>query len=378
MAASPRPFPPQGRGRRSYRVMLTTDAVGGVWRQTLELAAGLTAGGTQVLLAILGPRPNAAQRAEAASLNGCDTTITDLPLDWTADSAEDLRRAGCTLASIAVDWDADTIQLHAPALVADVDLPAPVVTMAHSCVGTWWRAVRGGDLPPELAWRAECTRRGLLAADAVLAPSRSFAAELAAFYGLQRPVQVVTNGARSMQVQRSKRSHALTAGRLWDEGKNIGMLDAAAGLSSVPVRAAGPISGPNGAAVAPRNLRLLGTLGAAGLACEYARAAVFVSVARYEPFGLAVLEAAQAGCALLLSDIPSFRELWDGAALFVDASDPIRIADALRALVAEPTRCDQLGTVAREQSRRYRPEAMIAGTWAVHRELLADRAMAAA
>ena len=48
-----------------------------------------------------------------------------------------------------------------------------------------------------------------------------------------------------------------------------------------------------------------------------ARTAVFVSPALYEPFGLAVLEAAQAGCALVLSDIPTFRELWDGVALFV-------------------------------------------------------------
>ena len=47
---------------------------------------------------------------------------------------------------------------------------------------------------------------------------------------------------------------------------------------------------------------------------------IFVSVSRYEPFGLAVLEAAHAGCALVLSDIPTFRELWQGAASFVIAA----------------------------------------------------------
>ena len=56
---------------------------------------------------------------------------------------------------------------------------------------------------------------------------------------------------------------------------------------------------------------------------------VFVSAALYEPFGLAVLEAAQAGCALVLSDIPTFRELWDGAALFVAADDAAGFAAAL-------------------------------------------------
>ncbi len=316
-----------------HRIMLTADAVGGVWRQCVELAAGLTASGARVLLIAMGPRPNAAQRAEIVALDRCELCVTGLPLDWTADSAATVAYATRELAAIADDWHADTIQLHAPALVGDAAWPAPVVAAAHSCVGTWWRAVRGGELPPDLAWRAGLTGSGLRAADAVLAPTSSFAHDLAAVYRLQRPIHVVPNGIRPAAAPRTSRPRALTAGRLWDEGKNIAVLDAATGLSRVPVRAAGPVTGPNGAAIAPRHLRLLGTLGPAGLANELARAAVFVSVARYEPFGLAVLEAAQAGCALLLSDIPTFRELWDGAALFVDPSDATRLGGAMRALL---------------------------------------------
>ena len=52
-----------------------------------------------------------------------------------------------------------------------------------------------------------------------------------------------------------------------------------------------------------------------------ARAAIFVSSSVYEPFGLAVLEAAGSGAALVLSDIPTFRELWDEAALFAPPGD---------------------------------------------------------
>ena len=58
-------------------------------------------------------------------------------------------------------------------------------------------------------------------------------------------------------------------------------------------------------------------------------------MARYEPFGLAVLEAAQAGMRLVLSDIPSFRELWDGAATFV-ASRRADLLPALRHALAAP------------------------------------------
>ena len=50
-------------------------------------------------------------------------------------------------------------------------------------------------------------------------------------------------------------------------------------------------------------------------------AAIYALPARYEPFRLEVLEAAAPGCALVLGDIASLRELWDGAALFVAPDD---------------------------------------------------------
>jgi glycosyltransferase involved in cell wall biosynthesis len=50
-------------------------------------------------------------------------------------------------------------------------------------------------------------------------------------------------------------------------------------------------------------------------------AAIFAAPALYEPFGLSVAEAAASGCALVLSDIPSMRELWGDAALFVALRD---------------------------------------------------------
>ena len=47
------------------------------------------------------------------------------------------------------------------------------------------------------------------------------------------------------------------------------------------------------------------------------RAAIYALPARYEPFGLSILEAALSGCALVIGDIPSLREIWADAALFV-------------------------------------------------------------
>ena len=95
---------------------------------------------------------------------------------------------------------------------------------------------------------------------------------------------------------------------------------------------------------------------------------IFASAARYEPFGLGVLEAAQAGCALVLSDIPTFRELWEGAAVFVPAEDPQAFAAAFRQLLADPEEAEWLGRLARVRAGRYTVERMVEGMLDVYRE----------
>jgi glycosyltransferase involved in cell wall biosynthesis len=86
---------------------------------------------------------------------------------------------------------------------------------------------------------------------------------------------------------------------------------------------AGDVIHPEGgtASVFDGNVRLLGRLSQAELGGWLERARLYVSPARYDPFGLLPLQAALAGCALLLSDIRSYRELWDGVAAFFDAGD---------------------------------------------------------
>ena len=349
---------------RARRIMLTTDAVGGVWRYCLELAAGLTARDADVLLVSMGPRPSPEQRAEAEAV--CALRATDLPLDWLAEAPAQLAESARRLAGFAAEWGADSVHLHAPALVPDARWPAPVVAVAHSCVGTWWRAVRGNQpMPPDLAWRARLTGIGLRTADAAIAPSRALARDLAECYGLSRPIHAIHNGRRANPAVPDRGGFALTAGRLWDEAKNIRTLDEAAARCAFHIRAAGPCAGPNGAMIACRTLRLLGRLDEAALARAYASARVFVSVARYEPFGLAVLEAAQSGCALVLSDIPTFRELWDGAALFVDPDDPDAVARALDTAMREP----RLADTARDRADVYSADAMTAATLRLHAAL---------
>jgi glycosyltransferase involved in cell wall biosynthesis len=97
---------------------------------------------------------------------------------------------------------------------------------------------------------------------------------------------------------------------------------------------------------------------------------VFASLAVYEPFGLAVLEAALAGCALVLSDTATFRELWHDAALFVPAGDASAVRDAVNRLIADGDLRLRLSARAQARAAAYSAEACVCGTLAVYRRVL--------
>jgi glycosyltransferase involved in cell wall biosynthesis len=355
------------------RLLMTTDAVGGVWTYALALAGALAPLGVKTALAVLGPGPGLAETAEASAIPNLELVETGLPLDWTAREAQEVREAGAALAELARRHEADLIQLNSPALAAGTRFPAPVAGVCHSCVATWWAAVRGGAMPEDFRWRTEANRQGLVACHALVAPSAAFADATARAYELPRPL-TVHNGRRPAPfVSTARLRQVFTAGRLWDEGKNIAALDAAAALIDAPLRAAGPLEGPNGARVALTTAEALGPLPSAQVRGCLAQAPIFASTARYEPFGLAVLEAAQAGCALVLSDIPTFRELWHGAAVFVPADDPSAIASVLQALLDAPDRTAALGAAARTRAGHYTLDVMAERMLGVYGVLLASR-----
>jgi glycosyltransferase involved in cell wall biosynthesis len=359
------------------RVFMTADAMGGVWQYALDLASGLKPLGVETVLAIIGPNPSAAQRS-AADAAGLALVETELPLDWTARQASEIEAAAWALARLATDTQPDIVHLNSPALAACASFPAPVVAVAHSCVATWWAANRTGPLPTDFVWRTDMTRRGYLSADLIVAPTAAFAAATRRAYGLTLAPTVVHNGRRPAGLPAAAAEPVVfTAGRLWDDGKNLATLDRAAARLSAPVLAAGPLAGPNGARVAVKHVQALGSLDDRQIAQRLSGRPVFVSAARYEPFGLAVLEAAQAGCALVLSDISTFRELWDGAAIFVSADDDVAFARSIDVLLRDSQMRYRLGRAAKARSRAYSVEAMSARMLPVYRSLVATSACAA-
>jgi glycosyltransferase involved in cell wall biosynthesis len=341
---------------RPLRLLLTSDAVGGVWVYSLELARALELLGVETVLAVMGPSPTAAQREEAKPFRLFDT---GLPLDWMETSAAELRHAGEKFAEIARQERADVVQTCSAALLAETRFDQPCIAVQHSCVASWWAAVKGTPLPYEFAWRSELVSRGLRRAAAIVAPSRAFAVRTAQIYGLGKRVLSVHNGRRPAGAAAfGQADFVFTASRLWDEGKNVGTLDRAAARLNVPFQAAGPVCGPNGATAVLENVRALGDLSRARLAALFAARPIFASAALYEPFGLSVLEAAQAGCALVLSDISTHRELWGGAAIFVPARDDRAFASAIQSLLDDPQERERRGRRASMRARHYTPERM--------------------
>lgn len=354
-------------------LLLSADAVGGVWQYSTDLIRALASHGYQVTLAVMGPALSEAQRAEAAALPDARVMETGLELEWLAAEAAPILHAEARLAEMAGDLRVDLVQLHTPALVSAGRYPCPVVALLHSCVATWWSAVREGPMPQDFAWRAALVEQGMKRASRVIVPTAAFAEAAWRQYGV-RPT-TVHNGRAFGVRQRVMQDHVFTAGRLWDEGKNICLLDEVAGRIAVPFRAAGPLVGPQGEGIDLQALLPLGPLDSVGMAEHLASQPVFVSAALYEPFGLAVLEAAMAGCALVLSDIPTFRELWDGAAVFVDPRDAQGFAWEIEEMIGDCATRSEMGARAQTRAGVYTAAAM-AGQMTAHYQAIERRVAA--
>ena len=310
------------------------------------------------------------QREDAAAVPGLVLIEPGLGLDPRHADPACLMDARRDLAQLARELDVELVQVDLPAL-ADARFPCPVVALHLGCPVTRWEAVHAGPLPDPFAWRSELIRAGLEAADVVICPSLAHAQRVKNRFALRETPYVVHAGRAPLPVSGSaQHDYVLTAGALWDESSNLAVLDAAASRIGVPVRAAGPVRSPKGDEVMFDNLHCLGNLGEEEIARWLSARPVFVSTALYDPLGLSILLAASAGCPLILSDIPDFRELWDEVAMFVDPNDEKGFSDAIGHLVGDDFERAVIGRAARERAARHSPRAMAAQMAAIYRSLL--------
>jgi glycosyltransferase involved in cell wall biosynthesis len=356
------------------RVLMTADAVGGVFTYAVALAGALARAGVRTTLATMGPRPAAAQRAAARAIPGLRLVESDYALEWMDDPWRDVEAAGEWLLRLDADERPDVIHLNGY-VHAGLPWSAPVVVVAHSCVFSWWRAVEGRPAPDRYAPYREAVAVGLSHAAAVVAPTRWMLDALPRHYGASARGVVVPNGIDLARRGRPPRKEpfVLAAGRIWDRAKNVETLAAVAPRLTWPVVVAGAENAPGAAPMAVPGVRTLGWLEPEALGAWMDRAAVFASPARYEPFGLGILEAALRGCALVLGDIPSLREVWGTAAAYVPPDDGDALARAIERLARGPGARARLAAAAEERAKSYSTDAMAARTLAIYRAITAPR-----
>jgi glycosyltransferase involved in cell wall biosynthesis len=356
-------------------VLMTADTIGGVWTYALDLARGLGRSGTRTVLATMGRHPSEAQRAEAAAVPGLILEESEFRLEWMPEAGDHLLRAGDWLLDLERRYRPDVVHLNGFAHAA-IPWQAPRVVVAHSCVLSWWRAVKGEAAPAMWKGYAQAAKEGLQGAEVTIAPTAAFLRDIDALYGPLPRARVVRNGCEAAHfVAGRKRELIFNAGRIWDEAKNVAALDAVAPRLAWPVIVAGDWRPPEGAGDPPENLLCLNVLERRQVQDWLSEAAIFASPARYEPFGLTALEAALSGCALVLGDIPTQRELWQDAALFVPPDDRDALHEALAGLIATPERRNALGEAARKRALRYGLERTVRGYLAAYAEAVRLRAL---
>ncbi len=351
------------------RVLMSADTVGGVWTYAMELCRGLEGKGVEVALAMMGRRLDGAQAAEAAGLSRLQVYESDYRLEWMREPWGDVAAAGDWLLDLERRTAPDVVHLNGYAHGA-LPFAAPVVVVAHSCVLSWWEAVKGEPAPAEWRTYRERVEGGLRAADLVVAPTAALLSRLEDLYGPLPRRRVIPNGRSDRGLAAlAKRPYVLSVGRLWDEAKNVSSLARAAPSLPWPVLVAGEHESPDGdrsATDLAGGIRRLGPRSPAELAVLFGHAAIYALPARYEPFGLSILEAALAGCALVIGDIATLRELWDGCAVFVPPDDDGALAEAISGLIGDLPRRRRLARLARRRARGLGPEPMTASYLAAY------------
>lgn len=98
-------------------------------------------------------------------------------------------------------------------------------------------------------------------------------------------------------------------------------------------------------------------------------ASVFVYPSIYEGFGLPVLEAASQGVPVVCSDIPVFREITSGTAVYFDPFDPKSISEKIHFALSDATVRDKLLPKALVNMQRFTWQAMTEAYTKVYRSL---------
>ena len=321
---------------------MTTDNLGGVWTFSTDLAKGLKRFGMEVILAVTGSPLSVSQKEE---LGGISWHFKPFRQEWMDDPWADIEAGGRWLMQLQERVCPDVVHLNA-CTWGNLDWRVPVIMTLHSCVLSWWEAVKKEAAPETWSLYREKVTGGIQAADMLTAPGFTMLQAAEKFYGPFRNKKVIYNGCDGSVFKKAeKQPFVFSMGRLWDEAKNINLLIQAARQINYPVYIAGGKMVDDLSGI-PDNVCFTGLLSHLEISHWLSRAAVYALPVRYEPFGYTFLEAAFSGCALVGGDIPSMHEIWDEAMVFIDPDDPGKLARAINLLLEDDAERERFSVAA--------------------------------
>jgi glycosyltransferase involved in cell wall biosynthesis len=359
------------------RVLMTTDTVGGVWTFSKEMASQLLAGGHQLALVSYGREPSREQRGWCQRVRQQHGNVflyhaSSAPLEWMNDNQRAYELGERVLLDVARRFRPDLLHTSQYCF-GRVPLSIPRVITAHSDVLSWADACRPAGLE-DSAWLdryCELVQEGLDGADCVISPTAWMMEALQEHFTVSCPVRVVYNGRSVPRAMHAPHRdlRAVSVGRLWDEAKALTTLMRV--NSPMPVAIAGEESFDGVGAPAQSRLQALGMLDEDSLMAAFRNSSIYIAASRYEPFGLAPLEAALCGCAVVARDIQSLREVWGEAAMYFDGADGLERLLVLLAEDGAALRQAQIAAMAR--ARSYSAAAMAEAYVDIYRGLLRGR-----
>jgi len=332
---------------------------------------------------------------------GLDVREAPFKLEWMPDPWSDVVAAARWLRELDAEVEPSLIHLN-HFCHAGIGWSAPTLVAAHSCVLSWWDAVKGQRAPADWERYRQEVQTALRGANLIVTSTTAGRQSLDQYYGAARNVRVIPNGRDGRWfVPAAKQPFILSTGPLGDEARNLRALDDVAGVLPWPVYVAGAEGDAHAARGAESDMdrgpksdvfdgtgvshvtpgthcHPLGPLDMEGRRDWLSRAAIYTLPAKYEPFGSSVLDAGLSGCALVLGDIPSLREIWQDAAIFVPPDDRVALAEALSDLIASPDRRRQLAYAARGRALEFSASRMASGYLSAYSALMATRHSSAA
>lgn len=352
------------------KILMTADTLGGIWTYAMELANALQKYDVQIHLATMGKPLSYSQWMEANKRPNLTIEESDFALEWMQNPWKEVDEAGEWLLELEQKIQPDLIHLNNYSHGA-LPWDAPVLMIGHSCVLSWWQAVKNEQASQYESYALR-VKKGLQSADFVASVTQCMLDYLNRYYGPFTSSGVIYNGRDASQfIPQKKEPIILSMGRLWDEAKNISSLKAIAGQLPWPVYVAGSDRG--WLSTHFPNLKPLGMLNGHQVSNWLAKTSIYVMPARYEPFGLSVLEAALSGCALILGDIPSLREVWEDAALYADPEDPSSLQEQITHLIDHPERRQKMADKARKQADKFSLTQFEQQYVSLYQQLLKDK-----